>query len=127
MSVKLFFLLSSVLSCHAQSAPRCLLQPLPGPEILYNFYNCSAEIDWSRSVTEDCQNDAISYEVEFLMGCTNNTLKNFTNETMFLLNKNIGEYFNCYARVRTQLRDDSWSNYSAWTSLSNTSETIESK
>lgn len=105
----------------------CPLQPFPGPEILHDFYSCSVEIDWLRYVTNDCKEKTLGYEVQYINGCTNSTLKHsYVNldEDFRLPDKIPGECFEnnyCYVRIRTRFRSDpsSWSDYSAWTTLSN--------
>ena len=110
--------------CQAKAGhPRCLFQPLPGPEVDYDFHDCSYVLDWSRNFPKNCKDEAIRYEVEFIYGCTNDSLRsrNFTTEEHFRMPDEVLKLCSvgssCYARVRAQLSDMSWLD-SAWVTLS---------
>ena len=125
----------AALCCQANSQPRCLFQPLPGPEVDYDFYGCSYVLDWRRNFPKVCQEAKIRYEVQFVTGCTNDSLSfsDITEEKFSIpdevLNGCLGTgNSNCYARVRAEMSDTSWSEYSAWANIFNEQhETVQGR
>ena len=135
MSFKICPILLSLL-WHCADPLHCNLRPLPGPEIFQDFYTCSVTVDWRRYVANDCRKEALGYEVEYINGCTVNSLKRIYHDletlSFSLPNQIPGECFennHCYARVRTRLSEPNtaWSDYSAWTTLSRNFEAMKGK
>ena len=130
----LLLVLGTILCQLIKSRPesRFCFEPLPGPEIRYNFYACSIVLNWN--ITQDCGLSATGFQVQYLNECTRDGVssvgRNQTHgESLTLPNKIPGECLmstNCYARVRIRLNGTTWSKYSAWTTLSNNYEAIQS-
>ena len=113
--------------CQAKSQVQCRFQPFLGPEVNYNFYGCSYEVGWSRVFPKSCKSVITRYEVQFIFGCSNNNLRSqyVTKEYLsvleleeVILQQCFTENATCHARVRAQMNDMSWSEYSAWSNLS---------
>ena len=136
MTVVAMIIFVAALCYPAKSQPRCLFEPLPAPEVDYDFYICSYVLDWSRNFPKICKEATTRYEVQFIYGCTNDSLhsQNFTTIQQLSIPDEVLKLCfatgdsNCYARVRAQLNDMSWSEYSAWATLSDSQhETVQGK
>lgn len=137
MIVTTMIVIVAAVCSQAESQSQCLFQPLPGPDIYYDFYGCSYVLNWSRNFPRMCKDVNTSYEVQFLYDCNNDSLRsqtfNTTNEQFSIPEQVLQQCFElpestaCYARVRAQMNEASWSEYSAWTNLSkfNLTKTIQ--
>ena len=120
MSFLVTLLVLEALFSDTRSQEQCR-RPLEYPEMYFDYRVCSTVFDWSSSIPDGCHGDFINYQVQFIENCNLQT-----SSEIKALNSGFGDYSpgqcladgNCYARVRAQLRDSSWTVYSTWTGLS---------
>ena len=134
MSFKLFLLSLLWFQPHHTEPSRCRFQPLPAPEIFHDFYRCSTVVDWRRYVSSACKSETVGYEVQYINGCSEDNLTTVCEDMEMLSLPNLfpGECFednDCYVRVRTRLNEPnpSWSDFSAWTTLSSNFKAMKSE
>lgn len=109
---------------------------LPSPDIQYDLYGCSIVLDWDQYITRDCQSEitrAIDYEVQYIDECAgrgdviNET--NRLNEPFVLPEKipgNCSMSTTCFVRMRIRFMNNTWSFFSAWTTLSSNYHSFQS-
>ena len=93
-----------------------------GPDLYYDYFACSTVVDWSRFVTNECRQRFVGYEVQLVSGCEVKSYRT-SIETFNFTDKSPGECSvstSCFARIRAQAKDGSWSLYSSWIGISDT-------
>lgn len=106
------------------SSKRCLQSPVkPNPEMYYDYRNCSVTVlDWSHFITDRCQEHFVQFEIQIMKGC-NDTQSFITSKTVVRLDSNYisgrcsAYSMQCYARLRGQFKNQTWSDYSKWATI----------
>ena len=118
--IKALLAIVYIITSSQSHAMTCQSRPFQYPEMYLDYHTCSTVFDWSRAITDNCQDNFKSYEVELVNECHMKTI-NTENELNVFREYIPGQCLaseNCYVRVRARLKDNSWSRNGTWIGLS---------
>lgn len=109
------------------TSQNCLHPFQQDPEMHFDYSCCSTVLEWTRISSDDCPKDINTVQIQFINGSAENLTR--TSDKLFHFAINISgiclAYDNCFARIRVNYNDSSWSEYSDWIGLSSDYEVFE--